>query len=350
MDNKERKVYMDFLRIVACFLVIFNHNPGYFAYQESTSPGLTFFYMFFTMVSKINVPIFFMLTGALLLPRTTTYKDLFTRIIRMLSALVIFSLIYYISRNKNDLSSISLFDFVKKLIIDDLAGAYWYLYAYLGLLLTLPFMQRIAHKFTTADFILLLSLRFVTSTVIPIANHILSYLGLPAFWYTPSFSIPLVTIQCFFYPLIGYYLEHVFDINRLSKKNLCYMTILSCLGIAISSVMTYQEGITSGFTQNYVQTFNYILAINFFITVKYIFTKFKALNNNNVLPFISSLTFGIYLMEPILKCFDKEKFFDTLIPTTYPILHTFLWCSFSMAVCGFITYLLKKLPFARKLL
>ena len=69
MPNNERKTYMDFLRIIACFWVIFNHNPGYFAYQESSSLGLTFYYMFFTMVAKINVPIFFMLTGALLLPR-----------------------------------------------------------------------------------------------------------------------------------------------------------------------------------------------------------------------------------------------------------------------------------------
>lgn len=342
---------MDFLRVVGCFLVIFNHNPGYFAYQESSSAGLTFFYMFFTMIAKVNVPIFFMLTGALLLPRDTTYRELFTkRIPRMFSALLIASLIYYIAHNKDNLAAISIFDFVKKFFIDDLAGAFWYLYAYLGLLLTLPFMQRIAQRFTTADFILLLAVRFITYTAIPLGNHFLHCLDLPTFWYTPSFSIPLMTTQCFFYPLIGYYLEHVLDINRLTKKHLVYLTLLSCLGIAVASCFTYHEGITFGFTQNYVQTFNYVLAINFYLLAKYIFTKFPTRNRSTVLPFISSLTFGIYLMEPILKCFDKEKYFDIIIPTSYPLLHTCIWCLFSMSVCGAATYFLKKLPVAKKLL
>lgn len=351
MIQKERKVYMDCLRIIACFLVIFNHGPGYFAYQESTSPVLTFVYMFFAMVAKINVPIFFMLTGALLFPRKTTYRELFTkRIPRMFFALLIASLLYYIARNKNTLSDISVFDFVKKFIIDDLAGAFWYLYAYIGLLIMLPFMQRIAQQFTTADFVLLISARIIINTVIPIFNHFLTIRGLPNFWYTPSFSIPIMTTQCLFYPLIGYYIEHVLDISKITKKHISCMTIISCLGIIIASCLTYQEGMRSGFTQNYVQTFNFILAINFYILVKYLFNKYTFLNNNTFLPFVSSLTFGIYLMEPILKYLDKDKYFDILIPTTYPIIHTVLWCLFSMTVCGFITYLLKKLPIAKKLL
>lgn len=350
MIKKERSVYMDLLRVLACFLVIFNHLPGYFAYQKSTSPGLTFYYMFFTMVSKVNVPIFFMLTGALLLPRTTTYKELFSkRILRIACVLIISSLTYYIVRNKHDFSAISVFDFVKKIFIDDLAGAFWYMYAYLGLLLTLPFMQRIAQRFTTADFILLLSLRFITSSLIPLANHVLWYLDLPSFWYTTSFSIPFVTTQCFFYPLIGYYLEHVFDIQKLAKKHLICLTMLSCLGILIASCLTYHEGIVSGFTQNYVATFNYLFAINVFLLVKYIFTKYEALNSNSVLPFLSSLTFGIYWMEPIFRCLDKDKYFDLIFPTSYPILHTVIWCLFSMSVCGFVTYLMKKVPILRNL-
>lgn len=351
MVNTNRKVYMDCLRIIACFLVIFCHGPGYFAYQNNPSPALTYFYLFFTMSGRICVPIFFMLTGALMFPRTTTYREILSkRIPRILSALLIFSLLYYLARNKNDFSSVSVYDFVKKVIIDDLAGAYWYLYAYMALLLFLPFMQRIAHHFSTADFLLLLFLRFIILGVIPIANHFLTQLGFPAFWYTPNFSVPFATEQFLFYPFIGYYLEHVFDFRRLSGKHLGCMTLVSCLCIAVASIVTYHQGITSGFTQDYVMTFDYILAIHFYVLVKYCFTKFQISDCHNILSLISSLTFGIYLMEPILKCLCKEEFFNILIPESYPVTNSVLWCLFTFALCGLITHFMKKIPVVKNLL
>lgn len=347
---KKRNVYMDCLRIIACFLVIFCHSPAYSAYQKCASPALTFYYLFYTMTGRICVPIFFMLTGALMFKRTTTYKEIFSkRIPRMASALLIFSLLYYIARNKNDLSAISAFDFVKKVIIDDLAGAYWYLYAYLSLLLVLPFMQRIARHLTTTDVLLLVFLRFVTSSVIPIGNFFLTRLGHPAFWYTPNFSIPFATYQHFFYPLIGYYLEHSVDIRRLSGKHIGCMTAVSCLCIAVASTMTYWQGVESGFTQDFVTTFDYILAINFLILVKYYFTKFQVSDKYNVLSLIASLTFGIYLMEPVLKCLCKEEYFNVLIPVSYPVIHSFLWTVFAMTVGGFVTHLLKKVPVVKNM-
>lgn len=343
---------MDFLRIAACFWVVFNHQPGYLAYQSSTHALSTFGYMFFTMVTRINVPIFFMLTGALLLPKETTYKELFSeRILRMASVLVIFSFTFYIVTNKSNLGGISLLDFLRKLIAGDHQSAYWYLYAYLGFLLTLPFMQRIAHRFTREDFLLIIAVHCIISTVLPIANHIIHYYSaFSTIQYSDDFRVPLMTTKAFFYPLIGYYLEHVFDIDRLRKKHLFCLLALSCLGIGVSSLLTYQQGIASSFTQNYVQVFDYVLAINFYITVKYFFTNCHKLNNLEFISFISSLTFGIYLMDPILRRCGKHIFFDAIIPKSYPLFYSFSWCLFSMTVGGFITYLLKKLPWFNKLL
>lgn len=34
-EKKERLVYLDAMRIMACFLVIFNHLPGYTLYQKA---------------------------------------------------------------------------------------------------------------------------------------------------------------------------------------------------------------------------------------------------------------------------------------------------------------------------
>lgn len=72
MEHK-RKVYLEMIRIIAIFLVIFNHVEGVTLYQ--TSVGLkTWGYMFISMLTSINVPLFFMVSGTLLLGKIDNFK------------------------------------------------------------------------------------------------------------------------------------------------------------------------------------------------------------------------------------------------------------------------------------
>lgn len=61
------------LRILACFLVIVNHTiEGLFKYFPSTTGGLSFTVFYFC---KIAVPIFLMISGALLIPKEESLKN-----------------------------------------------------------------------------------------------------------------------------------------------------------------------------------------------------------------------------------------------------------------------------------
>lgn len=353
MLTTKRYTYLDFLRIIACFFVIFNHQPGYIAFQDTTNIWQAFYYMGYTMFTRINIPLFFMISGALLLPKTTSYKELFgKRILRIVLALTIASFVWYLVSIRKDFSSFDFIYFVRKLLNGTHYTTYWYLYAYLGFLVTLPLLQRLAKGFTHADFICVIGIHFVFSTLLPLFNYVLVQFGISKVLISSDFSVPLMITKAFFYPLMGYYVEHVFDINKLTGKTVWILPCVIVGGILISSIVTYHEGITSGYTQNYVQTFDYTTTIALFLLVKYLFVKVKAIQNcswfHRAVALISSLTLGIYLMEPVLKV--TTGYFSKVVPATDPIFYSFVWCIYAITVCGIVTFLLKKIPVIKKLL
>ena len=100
VQNKKpiRFLHVDILRILAIFLVVFNHTAerGYTLFANSTDSFLYFPYMMFSVFCKIAVPIFFMISGALLLPKDESLKQLFTkRIFRMAIVLLLISVPFY---------------------------------------------------------------------------------------------------------------------------------------------------------------------------------------------------------------------------------------------------------------
>lgn len=74
---KSRETFLDLLRIIACFLVIVNHTNSVIFLGSSPDSldwyvSLTYFF-----ISKIAVPIFFMISGYLLLKKEDNYKKAF---------------------------------------------------------------------------------------------------------------------------------------------------------------------------------------------------------------------------------------------------------------------------------
>ena len=353
-NAKPRKVYMDYLRVIAIFLVIFNHMPGYTAYYSSSGVGATFFYMFFTMLTRVNVPLFFMISGALLFGRDESYGQLFKkRILRFFVVLLCASTVVYLHDNRKALETLSIGDFFVTFFKQPLDTSYWYLYAYLGMLVMLPFLRKIVKSFCYEDFRYFVFVYFLLNTVLPILNYILGILQYPKISITGYFAVPFMTTKAFFYPLCGYYLANILDIRTVTRKQLVGMGVMAFLGIIISSCLTYHQGINGNFTQSFVQLSDYVTAIFVFVLfrhldeVKQFFSRAEFVNR--AVSLVSQLSFGIYLMEPVLREQFYARFQIALAPLPlFPI--GLAWCVVSMIVCGSATYLLKKLPIIRKLL
>ena len=213
--QKEWKTYFEWMRIIAVGLVIFNHSSGYTLYMISDGPKQKF-YMFLTMITRINVPLFLMVSGALLLSKEEEYITVLKkRISRFVIVIIVFTaglyLEYYLyALCKGDAFEFTVSRFVYGILARNLegTGSYWYLYSYLGFLFTLPFMRRIVKKMNKQDFWMLILLHFVFSSMIPLINIALSMLNQPGISVSEDFSVPFAMVKVFFYPLLGYYLVY----------------------------------------------------------------------------------------------------------------------------------------------
>lgn len=88
--RQERVVYLDAMRIIAIFFVLFNHSSEYSLYQTSGGPE-QWIYMFIAIVTRINVPLFLMISGTLLLDKEESYKLLLgKRVLRFSLVIVLF--------------------------------------------------------------------------------------------------------------------------------------------------------------------------------------------------------------------------------------------------------------------
>ena len=96
MRESSRFAHLDLLRLIARFLVVFNHTDGciqLYDYNEGALTAVSFLRLFIAMIVKINVPVFYMITGSLLLNRDRSYKDIFGRFFKILAILLVFSIV-----------------------------------------------------------------------------------------------------------------------------------------------------------------------------------------------------------------------------------------------------------------
>lgn len=347
MKNKQ-KIYLDLLKIIAIFLVIFNHLPGYILYQHSTGLFKTWGYMFITMLTRINVPLFIMISGSLLLSKEVSISSLFKkRVFRIGTVILIFNTISYFLQKE---PPHSLLDWFIRMVSCGIEGSYWFLYEYLGMLIMLPFFKPIANNFKRNEFWYFLFFHFLISTLFPIINYELQTKYCVTF--SPKIDLPLMQAKFIFYLFVGYYLDNILDIRSINKKKIFILVLCSITGIIISCGLTYHQGITSEFTQEFVQLFDYVCAITVFVIVKYIFSQKKNLKEKLKICIskTASLVFGIYLLDPLIKKLLYNQFENLLKPLFPVIIVSFLWCITSMLIGGTIIYIFKKIPCVKRIL
>ncbi|WP_029200381.1 acyltransferase [Oribacterium sp. NK2B42] len=358
---QKKKVYIEYIRCLACALVIFNHLSGYTLYQVSHG-WKQFMYMSLTMFTRINVPLFFMISGALLFEKEESINlVLKKRALRIFLDIVIFQFLMFMLNHVEAIRDgwdfdYSVGNYIRMLITNGIRGAYayWYMYSYLGVLLVLPFMQRICKKLTDHEVWWLIFLHFINASLLAFVNVVIENKGGKPIIFTTKLEVPFAFVNCFFFPIVGYYLDHAIDIKRIKNIHLVTGGVVSLVCIFLENVCTYVDARTYGkYSQGYVQMFDYVLAIYIFILVKHICINYKALENNRisrVVCFIGSLTMGIYLIDPCLKMTIYpiiEKYAEPIMPT---MIVSFIWIIISILLGGTITLIIKHTPVVKKLL
>lgn len=153
-----RTVWLDAVRILACFGVIYNHAVG--PSVVAGNAAAPFWTLFAYQLCKLAVPMFFMISGALLLGKIDSYRKLFSRIGRIAAALAVFTYVYYAVYCYDHALP---FDWKMGLlcVVRDrigLTSGFWFLYRYLALLVMLPLLQRMAAGMRGRDFLVYLGI------------------------------------------------------------------------------------------------------------------------------------------------------------------------------------------------
>ena len=194
--NKEREVWIDWLRVAACFMVIVVHctEPFYLGGEGSRilSRSDAFWAAFSDSFVRACVPLFVIASSYLLFPLSTDSRTFFKkRASRILIPFLIWSLVYaFIWGNPTENLRNLIFNFNYS------AGHLWFVYMLIGLYLLMPLLSPWAEKVSRKELCIYMSICFASS-LLPLIRDYLSN-GSPAICYGPS-GIPRQAL----YPLWG---------------------------------------------------------------------------------------------------------------------------------------------------
>ena len=343
MENN-RKVFLDFLRIIACFLVIVNHtNSGIFlgATPESKRWFISLAYFF---VSKIAVPIFFMISGYLLLNQVESWKKVFRRIVRILVVLIGCAVVYgvYNSVFVNKAGLRALVINIISVYKNTPSTALWYLYAYLGILIMLPYLQKMTQLMDKRDYHIFFAISGAFVGVLPILQHYSGHFSLNPYLYLPLFSGYIWLL------FLGQYIARFGIEKTKTGAGIAVALFIAMLGFNIAA--TYFEYRKS--SSNYLffdnRTFLPIVVEAACVFYLAMFLNFGP-RAGRVISWIGSCTFGIYLLSDIIIGI-LTPYYVKLSAIIHPLIAVLMFelCVFAIGLG--LTAVLKKTPLIKKYL
>lgn len=349
-DRGKKELYIEVLRIIACFLVLYNHRPAYTAYMNAGSEAASWVYMILAMITRVNVPLFLMISGALLLEKQESLSIILRkRFLRILCALLLATGVLYLLTVSP--GSVCISDYLTVVYGEKSDVSYWFLYTYLGMLLMLPFLRAARYALDKETVSFLFILHIVFSAVFPGIKYISGLLTGQGIAAGPHFTAAFAAERGIFYPLIGYWLARKTEVKMTGKRT-AFWVAAAAAGILVSCLFTWHQGITTGkFSQDFVMMFDSLTASAVFLAVRSFFAGMSGRKKAARAATVSgSLTFGIYLLDPILRNVFGEGFDRVSAPVRPRLASSVLWCFISMAAGGVITLLMKRIPGLRKIL
>ncbi len=333
-NKKENIGWIDLLRVVACFLVVFAHCCDAFVGQFDADRTAFLTGVFSGSFVRPCVPLFVMMTGVLLLPVNGELASFYRkRIGRILIPLIFWSIVlpilffvYYTCINPashNPLISlpgyslstlwVKLYTFIFNFNFDTVP--LWYLYMLIGLYLVMPILSHWLRQASRKELKLVLLLWGV-SLFIPYIKMFAPVLGYPGnygnmgiwgvcdwndygtFYYLSGFVG---------YLILAYYLVK-YPLDWSWKKTLLITVPMFLVGYAITSygyVLT-QNSFPGNYA--YLEIVWYFAGINVFMMTFAVFVIIKKIKVPS-LPWLSrlaSFTFGIYLCHYVFVfvCYD----------------------------------------------
>lgn len=332
--------WIDLLRIMACFLVVFSHSCDPFVALFDNDRDAFLTGAFAGSLVRCCVPLFVMMTGVLLFPVHSSMKDFYKkRIGRIIVPLIFWSIalplayfIYlnYIASTQSPLIAMENYTFeatLNKLYTFIFNFNYdttpmWYLYMLIGLYFVIPILSVWLKQASQQDIKLFLSIWGI-SLILPyikMAAPMLGYAGnfgnkgilgicdwndFGTFYYVSGFIGYLV---------LAYYLVK-YPLTWNWKKTLCVTVPLFLAGYLITSIgyIATQKYFPGNYTN--LEIIWYFAGINVFMMTLPVFVIVQKIKipSSPALSRLASMTLGIYLCHFVVVQIAYDLF-NTIYP------------------------------------
>lgn len=335
MSHTKRKYYLDILRIFACLLVIMMHSPSPYTVGQPSS-------FFCSGISYFTAPcigLFFMVSGALLLPSNlSTGQFIKKRLGRVLCPTIFWSITYiamYQCVNGGG------YNYLMKSLLSipfsaQGTGVMWFMYTLIGFYLIIPIISpwlNQAGKKESAFYILL----FLISTLYPFLQPVV------------SLDSSTSNILYYFASYGGYFILGWYMVRYGLQIRLRYLLFAYMITLALPAAF-----LLNGNREHFWQMINYlslpvvIMAIFWFATGQKLsgfFDKMSA-RIKSIIALMSQLSFGVYLIHiAVMRYFIWNQSIIINIPSH--IAQTLIIFTLTTLISTLIVWLISKLPFAK---
>lgn len=342
-DPSERYVYLDLLRIFAAFWVIYNHTGAYgWLHWMGVEGPERYISLALSSFCKVAVPLFLMVSGAVLLGKEESLKTLYKkRVSRIVALMPLVAICVYLYWGPKWGYELSLVDFIRKFYADTNVCSY-YLWLYLGFLMTLPVLRLVAKNWQ------LMWYSFALYAVLAYVTPVLEYYGEMGLFvlnqYTSFFTFGYV------FPLVGYAL-HTLDEHYMSWKALLPLggvsVAMQLFNMYFKSDYAHQTGIEN-VRLDYLSIFT---AIFIFYAAR-LWCERHPLSQKaiSVIRALSATAFGtflvsVYWIEPVTLAYGAP-----LTSGLPPLIACLLMCVATMVLSQIVTALLRLIPPIKKIL
>jgi len=349
---KKREVWLDVLRILAAFLVIVNHTNSDVFQAVTPANGTWWLSIAWYALCKVAVPVFVMVSGAVLLGREDSYRKCLGRFARIVSALLVFSYLYFVHDawvNYGLWPRILQLDvFLSKVWTLQIADSFWYLYFYAGLMLALPLLQRLSCAMKDKDAWYLIGMALGLGAGWPLLAHFIPVMELPGYFDIPLFS---TMIGLFF---AGWQL-------RKSAKPVHTMPWLMGLiaSVLLSTVLLHAEymrlegvGRYWSFMDDRLQSSLLVVtaSISFFLLIRCLFDRPLNECTQRVWTELGGCAFGVYLLQQWVIAQTEFRLFLPLcnVITAFPAV--LVWELTVFGLCLIAAMALRRIPGIKKII
>ena len=345
--KRQRTPYLDILRVLACLLVILIHTPirQYDTYYNTPSLAGALY----TVLVAVNCNLFFMITGALLLPvKMTGRRFVKRRLAVVLPPLVVWTVVYLLEH------ALLLHNFTPRLLTSILfhpvEGLLWYVYVLAVIYVTLPLVSRCIDAIGKRGVEVILVL-WVLSSFIPYQHGVFMEASQ---WSHNMFG---AFANYYGYVLLGYYM-HRYGLPLFTRQHGWKWALLLVLGIVVMPLFEFLVQGRFGISwQQHLDTITNDISVNniamatllFALVQRFAPERYDRQNRPMTAtwwPMLSRCTFGIYLSQMIVL----RQIVWPLTPwlgRTHWVVDSLVSGVITFIVCFLLVFILRRLPLRR---